>query len=123
MIGLYPEAGWETVTALFLPETRDSSFLRLRPSHGQTGVTGLLLVCRPFGSYAWGSNRNAQLPAEHGDIWYAAAPCDVVSSSPCQRSASAECWFTRLIVKSFDLPHKLTNPFAFLSDFSLGRKL
>jgi hypothetical protein len=35
VIGLYPEAGWETVTALFLPETTDSLFLRLRPSDGQ----------------------------------------------------------------------------------------
>ena len=35
MIGLYQEPGWETVTALFLPETTDSLFLRLRPSHGQ----------------------------------------------------------------------------------------
>ena len=32
MIGLYQEPGWETVTALFLPETTDSLFLRLRPS-------------------------------------------------------------------------------------------
>ena len=37
MIGLYQEPGWETVTALFLPETTDSLFLRLRPSHGPTG--------------------------------------------------------------------------------------
>jgi hypothetical protein len=35
VIGLYPEAGWETVTALVLPETTDSLFLRLRPSHEQ----------------------------------------------------------------------------------------
>ena len=37
MIGLYQELGWETVTALFLPETTDSLFLPLRPSHGQPG--------------------------------------------------------------------------------------
>ena len=35
MIGLYQEPAWETVTALFLPETTDSLFLRLRPSHGR----------------------------------------------------------------------------------------
>lgn len=29
MIGLYQEPGWETVTALFLPETTDLLFLRL----------------------------------------------------------------------------------------------
>jgi hypothetical protein len=38
VIGLYPEAGWETVTALFLPETTDSLFLRLRPSDGNSEV-------------------------------------------------------------------------------------
>jgi hypothetical protein len=32
-LGLYQEPGGETVTALFLPETTDSLFLR--PSHGQ----------------------------------------------------------------------------------------
>jgi hypothetical protein len=37
VISLYPEAGWETVTALVLPETTDSLFLRLRPSHGLSG--------------------------------------------------------------------------------------
>ena len=36
MIGLYPEAGWETVTALFLAETSDLLFLRLRPNEGPT---------------------------------------------------------------------------------------
>jgi hypothetical protein len=36
VIGLYQEPGWETVTALFLPETTDSLFLRLRASHEQT---------------------------------------------------------------------------------------
>jgi hypothetical protein len=34
VIGLSQEPGWETVTVLFLPETTDSLFLRLRPSHG-----------------------------------------------------------------------------------------
>jgi hypothetical protein len=34
VIGLYQEPGGETVTALYLPETTDSLFLRLRPSHG-----------------------------------------------------------------------------------------
>jgi hypothetical protein len=34
VIGLYHEPGWENVTALFLPETTDSLFLRLRRSHG-----------------------------------------------------------------------------------------
>jgi hypothetical protein len=37
VIGLYQEPGWKTVTVLFLPETTDSLFLRLRPSHGQAG--------------------------------------------------------------------------------------
>jgi hypothetical protein len=37
VIGLYQEPGWETVTVLFLTETTDSLFLRLRPSHGQAG--------------------------------------------------------------------------------------
>jgi hypothetical protein len=35
VIGPYQEPGWETVTALFSPETTDSLFLRLRPSHEQ----------------------------------------------------------------------------------------
>jgi hypothetical protein len=35
VIGLYQEPSWETITALFLPETADSLFLRLRPSHGR----------------------------------------------------------------------------------------
>jgi hypothetical protein len=33
VIGLYQEPDWETVTVLFLAETTDSLFLRLRPSH------------------------------------------------------------------------------------------
>jgi hypothetical protein len=39
VIGLYQEPGWETVTVLFLPETTDSLFLRLRPSHGHKNNT------------------------------------------------------------------------------------
>ena len=53
MIGLYQEPGWETVTALFLPETTDSLFLRLRPSAYPT----IKLDCLQGSSGALGSRR------------------------------------------------------------------
>jgi hypothetical protein len=45
VIGLYQEPGLETVTALFLPVTTDSLFLRLRPSHGHAEITGVTSHC------------------------------------------------------------------------------
>jgi hypothetical protein len=36
VIGLYQEPGWETVTALFLPETTDLLFLRLTDNPSRT---------------------------------------------------------------------------------------
>ncbi len=55
MIGLYPEAGWETVTALFLPETTDSLFLRLRPSENtpRARQRERLVACGPTMSDDW----------------------------------------------------------------------
>jgi hypothetical protein len=42
VIGLYQEPGWEIVTALFLPETTDSLFLRLRPTNQQVSLGGAI---------------------------------------------------------------------------------
>ena len=46
MIGLYQELDGETATALFLPATTDSLFLRFRPSHGLPFHNPIRKACR-----------------------------------------------------------------------------